>query len=64
MQTVTGTVIISELAVSSEPDEYQWTFTAEGSGAAHDNLKAAVQGLKPEMAKQLEQFSTDISKLC
>ena len=64
MQKVTGTIAIGELAVSSDPDEYQWTFSANGSGAAQDNLKAAVQGLKPEILKQLEQFTKDIAQEC
>ena len=64
LQSVTGTVVVSDLAVSSEPDEYQWTFSADGSGVAQDNLKAAVQGLKPQIQKQLVQFTKDITLIC
>lgn len=63
LQSVTGTVTIGELAVSNDPDEYLWTFTAEGSGTAQDNLKSAVQGLRAEMEKRLEQFAREIAEI-
>lgn len=62
-ESVTGTVTIGELAVSNDPDEYLWTFTAEGSGTAQDNLKSAVQGLRAEMEKRLEQFAREIAEI-
>ena len=62
MQTITGTVNVAELANSSEPDEFQWTFAAEGSGAAQDNLKTSIQGLKPQIQTRLVQFSVDITQ--
>ena len=64
LQAVTGTVSVTELAVSSEPEEYEWTFSAEGKGAAQDNLKAAVQGLKPQLLKLLQEFAADIVQVC
>lgn len=62
LQSVTGTVAVLELAVSSDPDDYQWTFTTDGSGVAQDNLKAAIQGLKLQIQERLIQFTKDITQ--
>ena len=64
VQTVTGTVVVNELAVSSDPEDYQWTFTADGSGAAQDNIKASIQGLQAQLQQRLVQFTADVAQAC
>ena len=61
LQDVTGTIKITEFSSSSDPEEYCFCVTAEGSGQAQDNLKAAVEGLQEDMIKLLQQYVQELA---
>ena len=62
LQDVTGTLKITEFSSSSDPDEYCFCVTADGSGQAQDNLKVAVEGLQEDMIKLLQQYVQDLAE--
>lgn len=60
---VTGEVVINEFASANEPDEYEWSVTAEGTGTAQDNLKAQVNTLHSSVLQKLQQYDQDLNAL-
>ena len=62
MQTVKGTVKISEFTSLSDPEDYSFEVTAEGTGAAQTNLIAAVKGLQDSIARVLQQYAQELAE--
>ena len=60
---VKGEIIIGEFASANDPDEYEWTVTAEGSGTAQDKLKSHVETLRPSIFDKLRQYTSAINSL-
>ena len=63
MVQVKGEIIIGEFASANDPDEYEWTVTAEGTGTAQDRLKSHVEGLRTPMFDKLQQYTSALNGL-
>ena len=53
---------ITECTSLSDPEDFCFDVTAEGSGAAQQNLIAAMRGLQKDMVKLLVQFSQELGE--
>ena len=62
MQKVTGTIKVTEFTSLSDPEDFCFVVSADGSGAAQDNLVRSVQGLQPDMIKRLLQYSQELGQ--
>jgi len=60
---VNGEIIIGEFASANDPDEYEWTVSAEGTGTAQDKLKGHVETLRSPVFKKLQQYTTALNSL-
>lgn len=60
---VKGEIIIGEFASANDPDEYEWTVTAEGTGVAQDKLKSHVERLRSPIFDKLAQFTSALNSL-
>ena len=60
---VKGEIIIAEFASANDPDEYEWTVNAEGTGTAQDKLKGHVDTLRKQVFTQLEQYVAALNRL-
>lgn len=60
---ITGEVVIGEFASANDPDEYEWTVTAEGSGDAQERLKQQMQTLQGLVYKQLQHYDQALNSL-
>lgn len=60
---VKGEIIIGEFASANDPDEYEWTVTAEGTGTAQDKLKSHVEKLRSPVFGKLAQFTSALNSL-
>ena len=60
---VKGEVVIGEFASANDPDEYEWTVTAEGTGTAQDRLKHQIQTLQDLVYKRLQQYDEALNLL-
>lgn len=60
---VTGEIIIAEFASANDPDEYEWSVSAEGTGTAQDKLKGQVDTLRKSVFEKLEQYATALNSL-
>ena len=60
---VTGEIVIAEFASANDPDEYEWSVSAEGTGTAQDKLKGHVDTLRKSVFEKLEQYAMALSSL-
>ena len=60
---VKGDIVIGEFASANDPDEYEWTVNAEGTGTAQDKLKSQVDSLRKAVFAKLEQYTADLNSL-
>lgn len=60
---VKGEVVIGEFASANDPDEYEWTVTAEGTGTAQDRLKQQIQTLQDLVYNRLQQYDEALKLL-
>lgn len=60
---VKGEIIIGEFASANDPDEYEWTVTAEGTGTAQDKLKGHVERLRSPIIDKLGQYTSALNSL-
>ena len=60
---VTGEIIIGEFASENDPDEYEWSVTAEGTGTAQDKLKDHVNTLQKPVFDKLQRYVTALNSL-
>ena len=60
---VTGEIIIGEFASANDPDEYEWSVTAEGTGTAQDRLKDHVSTLRKPVFDKLQRYVTALNSL-
>ena len=60
---VKGEIIISEFASENDPDEYEWTVTAEGTGTAQNKLRSYVEKLHAPVLQKLQQYVTALNSL-
>ncbi len=60
---VTGEIIIGEFASANDPDEYEWSVTAEGTGTAQDKLKDHVNTLRKPVFDKLQRYVTALNSL-
>ena len=60
---VKGEIIIGEFASANDPDEYEWTVTAEGTGTAQDKLKSHVEKLRSPIFDKLAQYTSALNSL-
>lgn len=60
---VKGEIIIGEFASANDPDEYEWTVTAEGTGTAQDKLKSHVEKLRSPILEKLGQYTSAVNSL-
>ncbi|KAA6426690.1 hypothetical protein WJX79_001968 [Trebouxia sp. C0005] len=60
---VTGEIIIGEFASANDPDEYEWSVTAEGTGTAQDKLKDHVNTLREPVFDKLQRYVTALNSL-
>ena len=60
---VKGEIVIGEFASANDPDEYEWTVTAEGTGTAQDKLKSVVEKLHSPIFEKLGQYSSALNSL-
>lgn len=60
---VTGEIIIGEFASANDPDEYEWSVTAEGTGTAQDKLKDHVSTLRKPVFDKLQRYVTALNSL-
>lgn len=60
---VKGEIVIGEFASANDPDEYEWTVTTEGTGAAQDKLKYHVEKLRSPIFAKLGQYTSALNSL-
>ena len=60
---VTGEIIIAEFASANDPEEYEWSVSAEGTGTAQDKLKGQVDTLRRSVFEKLEQYASALNTL-
>lgn len=60
---VKGEIVIGEFASANDPDEYEWTVTAEGTGTAQDKLKSVVEKLHLPIFERLGQYTSALNSL-
>lgn len=60
---VKGEVVVGEFASANDPDEYEWTVTAEGTGTAQDRLKQQIQTLQSSIYQKLQQYDQALNAL-
>ena len=63
MVQVKGEIIIGEFASANDPDEYEWTVTAEGTGTAQDKLKNHVEKLRSPIFEKLGQYTLALNSM-
>ena len=63
MLQVKGEIVIAEFASANDPDEYEWTVSAEGTGTAQDRLRSHVEGLRAPIFDRLQQYTSALNDL-